>query len=186
MKLKYIFLTLAAVTAFTATAHADTMNFFAESGLTGNTWTWSLPQSPTPDTFSFSDFSVTALVSMNGGPATPESIRIFNASILSFACGDTPTTFKCHWDDTAAPFDPFYTGTTQNPTFVVWNHPDEVIEWNYYTDTNIGISSGAFSITDATATAVPEPSSLALLGLGLVLLLPLKYTNRVFQRRGNA
>src|ERR1700694_5391055 len=168
MKLKYFFLTLAGIAAFAVSAHADNVDFTMTNAFYHNTWTFSLPESPTPDIVLYpSAFQLLSVpVSMNGAPSVPKLI-IFTLGNLYFACGDfagpgvSAHITSCAWDPSSPTFTGLFTGTASNPTFVPGDYPSVLAEsqsdgqaFEFF-----GPPTPQLSITEVEKKKVPEPSS---------------------------
>jgi hypothetical protein len=182
MKLKYIFLTLALTLA--AAAHADTLDFtvISPSNINSNspvgplTWTFSLPQNPTPDIVFPEAFEFLSIpVSLNGAATVPYFFEFTNtgslggAGWMGFQCSNF---MSCSWNQFSGlivtPASPLFTGTTSNPMFTTGDFTSTT-SWCGVPRECDTPTYPTLTITDATN--VPEPSSIALLALGLVSLL---------------
>lgn len=136
---------------------ADSLDSFVYQ-IGGNTFTWELPASPTPDSansgilFTLYDVSV----SENDGPPILGTMTFYTLAYgggLDFFVGDY------YYSDIYGP--QFYYNAETSPSFQTGTFTS-LIDYGIYDD---GVPGGTLQIS----TAVPEPSALLLLVIGLGL-----------------
>jgi PEP-CTERM motif len=162
MHLPFKVLSLAALLAIPLASKADTLDFTLTGG--GNTFTFSLPSNPTPDStnpgvsFTLDDI----MVALN--PGSPLSID-FTADLtfsnlgsgggISFPIPSPPPT-NVDLDLVGAQL---FTGTLNSPIFAPTTTPFLLSE-----------PKGTDTFSLDIASEIPEPSTIAFLGTGLVAL----------------
>jgi PEP-CTERM motif len=130
----------------------------------GNTFTWELPTSPTPTSFTIGVYFDIANVpySENGVPETPGTFDFYNTSDGGgFDLYVGTTVILNDFGDQV------YSGAESAPTFLI----------GVPFDLNNGSPSGPMGSLSTTAT--PEPSSLLLLAGGLLSFLGLAWKRRI-------
>lgn len=132
------------------------------------TFTFTLPQSPTPatpnpiDGSAFSVNNVSATFTQGTRSTTLQNVfaAFTTANSGGFLLGMNPQSFILSPFSTQQVF----TGTPNAPTFVI--RPYTVTD----NDTRAQGTVGAFSITPAAVSSVPEPSTILLTGVGALAL----------------
>jgi len=146
-------------------AKADTADFTYTNLVTGDVWTWAIPQQQTPDVYGVqfgtdvaAYFNVQA--TMNGILSLLPYSVIFSADEMTFECTDFNS---CAWDRTApgAMRGTLFSGPTSNPTFITGTFAGQMMDsggekWD----------AASLVVTDP----VPEPSTFAMLFAGLLFV----------------
>jgi hypothetical protein len=132
-----------------AVAHAATSTYdFTATGTRYGDISFSLPASPTPDSFNRRSFELDSVPLIVDGDPVTEDIRFFTSHRGGGARGD----------GVRAKGPQLFTGPTWSPTFLTGNY--------HLRDFILTISDPGTS-TDPGSSSVPEPSSLFLFGTGL-------------------
>lgn len=147
MRLALLAATALCVSSFAA--HADDIFTIAEGS---NSFTFSLPSSPTPSASSpgFASYFDTVAISENGAPALD--------SVIGFGNASTGVSAQTSDDKIYVLGPQLYTGSEAAPTFILGDYTD--------LKTNTGLSASINIVSSSSVT--PEPSSFALLGTGLL------------------
>ena len=164
MNLPIKILSLAAILATTFTAKADTLDFTLIGG--GNTFTFSLPSNPSPDSDTLGTQFVLSSILITEDPGTPGSIAFStdltfsNSSVGGGVAFPLPSIPPISVDlNLSGP--QLYTGTEDAPMFSPTTTPLVLDEAK---------SGDSFTLDITDASPVPEPSSIAMFGSGLLAL----------------
>jgi len=157
-----IYAVLAVTLSASIVVRADTYQFsFSGAVPDGDTISFDLPSSPTPDESGPFAFVINDVaVNINGATAT-WNIE-FDAGGESFVLYNGTATDDTTLDSDTPP--PIWTGSTASPSFTLGSYA-----FNEGTDSKTA-SGGTLLITDVSAVT-PEPSSIALLGTALLAAL---------------